>query len=129
MPQDEIVHAIGRVLGIEKLSELATRAVSAGEWWKAARYWSVLAAVQQELEGAITPGQAESRVKCLDAISALPSGSSYGRSQDDLEDFHLVQVTALAAGYDFFGELKKRPDEVRRVLATGAAIRDPLNAS
>ena len=134
MPPDEIVHAVGQVLGIETLSELASQAESAGDWWMAARYWGVQAQVHFELEGPIEPLAVESRVKCLDAIAALASGSSYAQTaqapnQEDLEDLHLEQIAALAAGYDFAGEIAKRPDEVRRVLASGAASREPIDAA
>ena len=122
------------MLGIETLSELASQAESAGDWWMAARYWGVQAQVHFELEGPIEPLAVESRVKCLDAIAALASGSSYAQTaqapnQEDLEDLHLEQIAALAAGYDFAGEIAKRPDEVRRVLASGAASREPIDAA
>jgi hypothetical protein len=134
MPQDQIVVQTAVVLGIDRLTESATRAESAGDFWMASRCWGAMAELHKAVQGTLDPATTECRVKCLDSIAPLLSGSSYVQSalspsQQDLEDLHLVQVAALAAGYDFSQTLAKRQGEVQRLLATDAAIRDPVRAS
>ena len=43
VPQDEIVRAAGRVLGLPHVAQVATSAEHAGDWWLAARCWALLA--------------------------------------------------------------------------------------
>ena len=42
VPQDVVVLATGRILGIERTMQLASAAENVGDWWLAARYWAVL---------------------------------------------------------------------------------------
>eukprot|EP01052_Picozoa_sp_SAG31_P019383 SAG31_NODE_1409_length_8471_cov_12.764931_6_plen_797_part_00 len=134
MPQDVLVIQTATVLGIDRLTELATRAESSGDLWMASRCWGALAEMHKAMEGPMSLAAAECRAKCLDSIVPLLPGSSrlqssLDPSQQDLEDFQLVQVAALASGYDFSQTLVKRQGEVERLLATDAAIRDPILAS
>ena len=121
VPQDDIVFAAGRYLGAPILSKLAIAAESAKDWWLAARYWAVVQSVIFVELGTSVAGVDPT----VNAIKAL--GELGAISESEREDFQLAQVGALAANFDITGDLARRPDLVQHVLATQAAVRDPLS--
>ena len=122
VPQDEIVFAAGRVLGVALVTRLAGAAEASRDWWLAARCWAV---VQSIIQG---DGNVGPTVKALDALAALGSRhESQEVDKEDFEDFELALVAALAHGFDATGDLARRPELVERVLSTQAAMRDPLS--
>jgi hypothetical protein len=92
-PHDEIVAATGRVMGLEKLSSLAQNASDEGDWWLAARYWTVARTIVFEIDG--IPGTLEPICKSLDAFSKVERSNLSESQVNDCEDLHLLQTNAL----------------------------------
>jgi hypothetical protein len=118
VPHDIIVYATADALGADHLSNLAASAEASSEWWLAARYW---ACAQWALPGIGFSKGLSCTVKAVVAMDKLSS-----ISDTDKEDFFLNVVADLASAWDVGNDLGQRPEMVKRVLATGAALRDPL---
>eukprot|EP01043_Picozoa_sp_COSAG02_P124619 COSAG02_NODE_61694_length_268_cov_0.562130_1_plen_89_part_11 len=51
VPQDELVLHAGSVFGVDRLSTLASRAESRGDWWLAGRYYAVACVLKARSDG------------------------------------------------------------------------------
>ena len=79
VPQDELVLHAGSVLGVDRLSTLAGRAESRGDWWLAGRYYAVACVLKTRSEGA---GNALSLcTSALDALSQCVASSAQWRTR------------------------------------------------
>eukprot|EP01052_Picozoa_sp_SAG31_P029721 SAG31_NODE_2978_length_4831_cov_236.467033_2_plen_844_part_00 len=128
VPLDPIVVAAGRVLGSEEITKLADRAEASKHWWLAARYWAVVQQVTPSAMVASSSAESVARLlptrKALDAMSALSRTCEFDA---DKEDFQLTQVANLAETWDIGQDLQQKPELVKKVLSTQAAVRDPVS--
>jgi len=86
-PQDAIVMAAAKALGVKRLLSLAESAESTKDWWLAARHYSILQAVTQDIEGA-----AAAYVPCSKALDALEKVLSDSQSQSESESESVDEV-------------------------------------
>jgi hypothetical protein len=122
MPQDAIVIATGQELGVEHLTQLADAAESAGDWWLAARYWSVVREViyQQSGNGAAS----EAASKALHATAQM-SDTDHPQLRDDLR---FEQAVTIITAFDV-PTLNRRLKELDAILKTEAALREPARTT
>lgn len=128
VPQDELVFHAGQVLGVDRLSSLAARAESRGEWWLAGRYFAIACMLKGRAE---TAGVASAL--CRSALDTLLQylDRAEQAGPDVLDDVHEVQLAMyhkLALTGDLLG-LSARSSEVEVVLSSQAGVRDPLAAN
>eukprot|EP01049_Picozoa_sp_SAG25_P003137 SAG25_NODE_176_length_12787_cov_14.980060_2_plen_1127_part_00 len=121
VPQDVIVMAAAVALGSDRVSELAAGAEASADWWLAARYWGLL----QSLGRTVINGLHTALVPTVNALAAMDRLGTIAESERDKEDFHLGLVALLASCWDLTGDLARRPELVKGVLATKATERDP----
>eukprot|EP01051_Picozoa_sp_SAG22_P004183 SAG22_NODE_218_length_14885_cov_24.733699_4_plen_740_part_00 len=121
VPQDGIVAACARTLGVDRLSSLASRAEASSDWWLAARYWAALQVITDSLSsGGAGFMPMVKAIEAMEALGAIPESDS------DKLDFLLATVAVLASAFDYTGDLSRRPKLVKRVLESKAGLRDPM---
>jgi hypothetical protein len=121
MPQDCITLAAAGVLGADELGALAASAESSSDWWLAARYYSL----QQCLGTTMINDLAQSMTPTVSALTAMQKLGAIPQSCPEREDLYLGLVAMLASSWDITGDLARRPQLVKQVLAMKAATRDP----
>ncbi len=103
-PQDEIVIATARVIGVGRLSSCADAAEASEDWWTAARYWSLAQIVTR-----FTEGLGSSFAPAATAIRALEKVlvSSSQPSIDDVDEVLLGQLSIYLQSFpqDIFENL------------------------
>eukprot|EP01045_Picozoa_sp_COSAG04_P023187 COSAG04_NODE_2718_length_3687_cov_4.212375_1_plen_857_part_10 len=128
VPQDDMVVSAAQVLGLQRLSALADRAQSAGDWWLRARYLALMCAVKARSDGSGAVGELPEQV--LEAISRfLGTGSRQVSAQtlDDVYEVQLAALHALALTMNMVA-IDAHAEEISHVLTTRAAVRDPASA-
>lgn len=130
-PQDEIVRAAGRVLGIPHITDVATSAEHAGNWWLAARCWSLLTILVTESSQYGLSKFVENCQNSL-AASAKVLGSIEAAHQSDLhyqvQSLQLDQYRMLSTSMDeeVIGPHRKAMEQI---LQTEAAKDNILKAA
>eukprot|EP01051_Picozoa_sp_SAG22_P004184 SAG22_NODE_218_length_14885_cov_24.733699_5_plen_1447_part_00 len=122
VPQDEIVVAAGLMIGCESLEQAAASAEAGGDFWLAGRYWSIASIVVHK-----TRGLAETKEpakKALDALAMVDSSVQL----DDVHDMQLDRLLCFGLLLDT-PAIMARSKEMDKVLASQAAVRDPLKAA
>eukprot|EP01043_Picozoa_sp_COSAG02_P065409 COSAG02_NODE_9860_length_2089_cov_1.629648_1_plen_545_part_01 len=113
----------GEVVGLTRLAQLARAAESAGDWWLAARYWSVAREVtyQECGNGAASDPNADQSLaaKSLHAISQM----SEAANPEAKDDIRFKQAQTIIAAYDV-PTLIERYSDLDEILRTRAAARE-----
>ena len=118
-PQDELVLAAGRVLGVPKLISRADQAEAGTEWWLAARLHNV---ARNLLAGSEGSGAATtSLLKCLDALANIEPENE----RDDMELELLYELLMVSNR----PELMTRGAQIFKILQTDAKSRNPIAAA
>jgi hypothetical protein len=118
-PQDSIVLAAGRVLGVPKLIARAEQAEAGTEWWLAARLHNVARNLLSGSEG--SGASVPSLLKCLDALVNVEPG----HERDDME-LELLYELLMALNIP---ELMARGTQIFQILQTDAKARNPIAAA
>ena len=102
VPQDELVLHAGSVLGVDRLSTLAGRAESRGDWWLAGRYYAVACVLKTRSE---TAGNALSLcTSALDALSqCMASSAQMSAQMEDVQEVQLAMFESQWAAGDIPG--------------------------
>eukprot|EP01045_Picozoa_sp_COSAG04_P006490 COSAG04_NODE_320_length_16877_cov_26.485401_1_plen_4766_part_00 len=122
VPQDEIVLAAGRAIGIERVTELAGDAESARDWWLAGRNWSIVRELIYQESG--TGAALDPAFKSFDALR-LADASTPGHGALRLPQAKTI-VLAGAFGDERF---HARLSEIDEILASPAAALDPASTA
>ena len=118
MPQDELVLMSARVVGLDKLSDMAGRAEDARDWWLAGRYWSLVREVAFHLGGhaaSLDPAH-----RSLDALLHVTEESAPGRGV-----LRLLSASRLTLANPVAAEYTARFSEIQDILAAPAAASEP----
>jgi hypothetical protein len=116
VPQDDVVLFAGHVLGVEKLTAMASRAEDSGNWWLSARHWSSVRLLTFDAEGP-SDAAADAACKSLHALGKMSERS------EDWDDLRFQQ--ALTIVFSFGPALFERLTEMDEVLRSPAAARNP----
>jgi hypothetical protein len=130
VPQDEMVIEAGRVMGVEKLREAATKADDDGDSWMAGRLWALLSMVELQSSGHLS--MRHSVDKSLDSLSTFLKSMSAGQGfsstlRDEVYEVQFYQMMALALFVDV-PAMMDREDDITQVLKSKAAANDCLTA-
>jgi hypothetical protein len=118
LPSDEIVYVTARELGVDKVEKLATRAEEQGDWWLAARYWSVVREVTYQRSGA---GDAiEAALRSQGAIARMTDNPD----PDATDDLRLTQASTVVAAFNV-PVIVEHLTEYEELMCSGAGLRDP----
>ena len=126
VPADEIVYFAAGEFGVDKLSIMAGSAEDRGDWWLAARYWSVVREVHYRKGGQGVA--ADAAHKSLDVLLQLTEASAPGRGALRLAAAKTLVLAGLT-GEENVGRTFARLSEIDEILASPAAALDAASTA
>ena len=118
----------GREIGLKRLGQLAGAAESSGDWWLAARLWSIAREVTYQQSGNKIASDPDAAMhlgaKSLYAVSQMPDASD----PEARDDISFQQARTIVTAYDV-PTILARMAEFSEILKTSAAAREPAAAA
>eukprot|EP01052_Picozoa_sp_SAG31_P012615 SAG31_NODE_742_length_12424_cov_16.082353_6_plen_253_part_00 len=127
-PQDDLVFAGARCVGVEKLTRHAEAAEAKGDWWRAATTWALVRRLRLRIEG---PGGVREPVqKTLAALDNLEKSEDGQLSAlaDSMDTLRFEQLLSLCMIIDLDTLMKSR-DTLTKLLQTNVAKRNPVDSA
>eukprot|EP01050_Picozoa_sp_SAG11_P026014 SAG11_NODE_6079_length_1392_cov_1.190255_2_plen_249_part_00 len=128
-PQDDLVFAGARSVGVETLSMAATEAEVNGDWWRAACEWALVRRLRLSVEG--PAGVTEPIRRTLDALEQLEQlhdGPMPAKLCESVLHIRFEQFISLSITLGM-PELAARRPQIEHFLESNIVFRNPCDAA